>query len=116
MKTLTTMMLGVALGVGSIGAVYANDHDTTPAANKTAAENAPSEQPGTDAWITTKVKTELMTTKGVPSTDISVTTNNGVVVLSGVVDNKAQVQKSVAVAKAVKGVRNVDSSALSSRQ
>jgi len=31
------------------------------------------------------------------------------------VDTKAQLQKSVAVAKAVKGVRNVDSSALSSR-
>jgi hypothetical protein len=31
------------------------------------------------------------------------------------VDNKAQVQKSVAVAKAIKGVQNVDSSALSAR-
>jgi len=113
MKTLSTMMLGLALGIGSFGA-YAND--TSAAAHTaTAAENAPSEQPGTDAWITTKVKTELMTTKGIPSTDISVTTNNGVVVLSGVLDSKAQVSKSVAVAKAVKGVRNVDSSALSSR-
>ncbi len=112
-------MLGVALGVGSIGALYANDNhastNATPATSKSGAENAPSEQPGTDAWITTKVKTELMTTKGIPSTDISVTTNNGVVVLSGVVDTKAQMQKSIAVAKAVKGVRNVDSSALSSR-
>ena len=112
MKTLSTMMLGLALGIGSFGA-YAND--TSPAAHTVTAENAPSEQPGTDAWITTKVKTELMTTKGIPSTDISVTTNNGVVVLSGVLDSKAQVNKSVAVAKAVKGVRNVDSSALSSR-
>lgn len=112
MKTLSTMMLGLALGIGSFAA-YATD--TAPAAHKVAAENAPSEQPGTDAWITTKVKTELMTTKGIPSTDISVTTNNGVVVLSGVLDSKAQVNKSVAVAKAVKGVRNVDSSALSSR-
>src|SRR5438309_9704119 len=115
MKTLSTMMLGIALGVGSIGAVYANPNNTTPTSNKTASENAPTEQPSTDAWITTKVKTELMTTKGIPSTDISVTTNNGVVVLSGVVDSKAQVQKSVAVAKGIKGVRNVDASALSSR-
>jgi hyperosmotically inducible protein len=106
------MMLGVALGIGSF-ATYAND--TAATSHKASAETAPSEQPGTDAWITTKVKTELMTTKGVPSTDISVTTNNGVVMLSGVLDNKAQVQKSVAVAKAVKGVRNVDASALSSR-
>ena len=35
--------------------------------------------------------------------------------LSGVVDTKAQVQKSVAVAKSVKGVHSVDSSALSSK-
>jgi len=37
------------------------------------------------------------------------------VTLSGTVNSKAQVQKSVAVAKAVKGVRDVDSSTLSSR-
>jgi len=56
-----------------------------------------------------------MTTKGIPSTDIAVTTTNGVVTLAGVLDNKAQVLKSVAVAKAVKGVHSVDASALSSR-
>jgi hyperosmotically inducible protein len=74
-----------------------------------------SAQPGTDGWITTKVKAELMSTKGIPSTDIAVTTTNGVVTLSGVVDTKAQVQKSIAVAKAVKGVQRVDSAALTSR-
>jgi osmotically-inducible protein OsmY len=35
--------------------------------------------------------------------------------LAGVVDTKAQVEKSIAVAKAVKGVQKVDSSALKSR-
>ena len=110
MKTLSTLMLSIALGVGSFATAYAANSPST-----VAAENSKSEQPGTDAWITTKVKSELLTTKGVPSTDISVTTNNGVVVLSGVVDSKAQVQQSIAVAKAIKGVRNVDSSALTSR-
>ena len=74
-----------------------------------------SAQPGTDTWITTKVKAELMTTKGISSTDIDVTTTNGVVTLSGVLDSKAQVQKSIAVAKAVKGVKKVDSAALKTR-
>ena len=74
-----------------------------------------SEQPGTDTWITTKVKSELMTTKGIPSTDISVKTTNGVVMLVGVVDTKAQVMKSVAVTKAIEGVHRVDASALTSR-
>ena len=68
-----------------------------------------------DAWITTKVKSELMTTKGIPSTDISVKTTNGVVMLVGVVDTKAQVMKSVAVTKAIEGVHRVDASALTSR-
>ena len=74
-----------------------------------------SAQPGTDTWITTKVKAELMATKGISSTDISVTTTNGAVTLSGVVDSKVQVDKAVAVTRAVKGVHDVDSSALKSR-
>ena len=72
-----------------------------------------SAQPGTDTWITTKVKAELLATKGISSTDISV--NNGVVTLSGVVDSKVQVEKAVAVTRAVKGVRDVDASALKAR-
>jgi hyperosmotically inducible periplasmic protein len=110
MKNLLATTLSAVLTFGAITTVYAADTSDTGMA---AADQ--SAQPGTDAWITTKVKTELMATKGIPSTDISVTTTNGVVTLSGVVDNKAEVQKSIAVAKAVKGVNRVDSSALSSR-
>ena len=106
MNKFLTTALGVALALGSAGITYAADMSSS--ADKSA-------QPGTDTWITTKVKTELATTKGISSNDISVTTKNGVVTLSGVVDSKAQVQKSVAVAKAVKGVHSVDSSALKSR-
>lgn len=114
MKTLLATSLAAALSLGSLCAVAANT-DTKPTASTVARENAPSEQPGTDAWITTKVKTELLTTKGIPSTDISVTTNNGVVTLTGVVDTKAQVSKSIACAKGIKGVQQVDASALTSR-
>jgi hyperosmotically inducible protein len=109
-RTLLATTLGAALLFGTVGMSLAAD-----AANDTAISQTKSEQPGTDTWITTKVKSELMTTKGIPSTDISVTTTNGVVTLSGVLDTKAQVQKSVAVAKAIKGVQQVDASALSSR-
>jgi hyperosmotically inducible protein len=110
MKNLVSITLGVALALGSSAAVWAAAPPTTTA---TAQES--SDQPGTDTWITTKVKAELMTTKDIPSTDISVTTTNGVVMLAGVVDTKAQVEKSIAVAKAIKGVQKVDSSALKSR-
>ena len=111
-RTLLATTLGAALLVGTVGTALANDAgSTTPAAMS----QSKSEQPGTDTWITTKVKSELMTTKGIPSTEISVTTTNGVVTLSGVLDTKAQVQKSVAIAKAIKGVQQVDASALKSR-
>lgn len=107
MNKFLTTTLGVALALGSAGVTFAAN-DMSTSADK-------SSQPGTDTWITTKVKTELATTKGISSNDISVTTKNGIVTLSGVVDTKAQVQKSVAVAKSVKGVHSVDSSALKSR-
>jgi hyperosmotically inducible periplasmic protein len=109
-SNLLATTLGVALAFGSAGIAFAADTSDT-----TAVSADKSAQPGTDTWITTKVKSELMTTKGIPSTDIAVTTTNGVVTLAGVLDNKAQVLKSVAVAKAVKGVHSVDASALSSR-
>jgi hyperosmotically inducible protein len=109
MKNVLATSLTIALAIGGAAPLFAAD--APPAAG---ADDA-SVQPGTDAWITTKVKTELMTTSGVPSTDIKVTTNNGVVTLTGQVDSKAQVDKAIAVAKAVKGVHNVDAAALSSR-
>jgi hyperosmotically inducible periplasmic protein len=104
-RQLCAMALGLALACGSLG--------TVAAGTDTSAKS--SQQPVTDTWITTKVKSELATTDGIKSGDISVTTKNGLVTLSGTVNSKAQVQKSVAVAKAVKGVRDVDSSTLSSR-
>jgi hyperosmotically inducible periplasmic protein len=103
---LSAIAFGIALACGGITTSFADTADTSA---------TPSEQPVTDTWITTKVKGELATTEGIKSGDISVTTKNGLVTLSGVVDSKAQTQKAVAVAKAVKGVMDVDASALSSR-
>ncbi|MFT3791038.1 MAG: BON domain-containing protein [Rudaea sp.] len=77
--------------------------------------SAASEQPGTDAWITTKVKAELATTEGVRSMDISVETTNGVVALTGVQPDDVAVKKAVAAAKSIKGVTKVDSSGLKSK-
>jgi len=68
-----------------------------------------------DAWITTKVKSELATTKGVKSMDVTVKTVDGVVTLTGVLDTENAVDKAVAVAKSVKGVKDVDASGLKSK-
>jgi len=105
-RQLSAIAFGIALACGGVGGAYAAKADMSAKS---------SEQPVTDTWITTKVKTELATTEGIKSGDISVTTKNGLVTLTGTVNSKAQVQKAVAVAKAVKGVHDVDSSALSSR-
>lgn len=74
-----------------------------------------SDQPVTDTWITTKVKSELATTDGVKSMDISVKTVDGVVTLVGVLANDTAVKKAVAATQSVKGVKSVDSSGLKAR-
>lgn len=60
-----------------------------------------------DSAITSKVKAELLITKGVPSTSISVETYERRVQLSGFVDRKEQVAAAGKVAAAVSGVRVV---------
>jgi hyperosmotically inducible periplasmic protein len=65
-----------------------------------------------DTWITTKVKSELATTKGIKSNDISVSTTDGVVSLTGTASSSAEKTKAEGVAKKVKGVKSVDASGL----
>lgn len=60
-----------------------------------------------DSAITTKVKAELLVTKGIPSTAISVETYEGRVQLSGFVDKKEQAAAAGKVAAAVSGVHAV---------
>ena len=105
-RPLTAALFGTAL-VFSAGA-FANDHRAADPA-------IDSEQPGTDTWITTKVKADLLATEGVEGTKINVSTTNGVVTLAGVLDTQAQVDKAVEVARAIKGVTSIDSRALTSR-
>lgn len=71
-----------------------------------------SDQPVTDTWITTKVKTELATTDSVKSMDIEVKTVDGAVTLAGVLSSDIAVQKAIAAARGVKGVKSVDASGL----
>jgi hyperosmotically inducible protein len=63
-----------------------------------------------DSVITTKVKTALLTdtqSKG-KGADTSVETRKGQVLLSGFVDDQAQADREVSLAKAVNGVQSVD--------
>ena len=65
-----------------------------------------------DSWVTAKVKSELAGAKDVKSTDISVTTTEGVVALSGTVASTKQKNHVVHITKMVKGVKSVDASGL----
>src|SRR5262245_57754976 len=61
-----------------------------------------------DAWITTKAKAALLTTRGVSSTAINVDTKQGHVTLKGNVPTEDARQKAEAAVKDLDGVKSVD--------
>jgi osmotically-inducible protein OsmY len=65
-----------------------------------------------DSWITTKVKSTFMYSNNVESNDISASTDNGIVTLSGTVDSGADKEMAVELAQNVRGVKSVDAKAL----
>lgn len=66
-----------------------------------------------DTWITTKVKADLLTEKGIPGSDIKVETNKGVVSLSSTVAvTDSQKDVAVAITKKIKGVKAVSADGL----
>jgi hyperosmotically inducible protein len=108
--TLPTIALASILSLGLASIATAQ---VSAAPNNEA--NTESDQPVTDTWITTKVKTELATTDGVKSMDINVETVDGVVSLIGVLESDVAVKKAIAAAQSVKGVKTVDSSGLKTK-
>lgn len=60
-----------------------------------------------DSWITTKVKSTLLYTSNVAGSAIDVTTNKGVVSLSGKVNNGAEQALAIELAQNVRGVKSV---------
>lgn len=110
------LVIGMSLAVGLAGISMVSAQTTQPTPERqTRNVDHDSEQPVSDTWITTKVKTELATTDNVSSMDISVTTVNGVVTLTGVLESQAEVDRAVAAVRGVEGVTRVDSSGLRTR-
>jgi len=62
-----------------------------------------------DAAITSKILARLALEKDLPSRWISVTTNDGEVTLTGVLENNEQIDRTIYIVRHVKGVRKVDS-------
>lgn len=65
------------------------------------------EQYVSDAAVTARVKSALIQTDGVSALDMSVETSEGVVQLSGFVDNEDQIELAEDVAEQQEGVREV---------
>ena len=74
-----------------------------------------SDQPVNDTWITTKVKSSLLADSDVSGLDIEVETVNGVVTLSGDVEQQAQIEHATRIAREIEGVTDVNNTALVAR-
>jgi hyperosmotically inducible periplasmic protein len=75
---------------------------------------AKTERVGSDSWITTKVKSEIMGDSVSKGFKVSVKTVNGVVMLSGVLPNDDAVAHVKDLAEKVEGVKSVKTSQLKS--
>lgn len=83
---------------------------TVAATTKGAADEA--EHDIADSWITTKVKSTYGYSSNVDGSDIAVSTNSGIVTLSGKVDSGAERALAIELAQNVRGVKSVQSKAL----
>ena len=97
------LQLGLAIAAALTGLALAgcNRPDAPAATQETAGAHLD------DAVITTKVKTALLTDSVGKGGDTSVETHKGDVMLSGFVDNQAQADREVQLAKGVDGVQSV---------
>lgn len=103
---ITSLALAISLSLGGSLAIAADR------ATHAEDESSSATQAVTDTWITTKVKAELAVADGVSSTDISVTTVDGVVTLTGVLPTRAAVDAAIAHTRSVQGVLDVDAAGL----
>ena len=114
MKKFAITAAATALTLTMAGGAFAQSAQATQAPMVLAAgEVTKAKEATSDTWITTKVKSDLVTEKGIPGTDIKVETNKGVVSLSSdVAVTDAQKASAVAITKKIKGVKAVSADGL----
>ncbi|MFF7710504.1 BON domain-containing protein [Pseudomonas sp. NPDC007930] len=102
----------LTLTLGNVALVQAAQTTSAPMM-LAAGEVDSAKQATSDTWITTKVKSDLLTEKGIPASDIKVETNQGVVSLSSQVTiTESQKKQAVAITKKIKGVKSVSADGL----
>lgn len=100
--------MAMAMGLALPGCSKPAD---TPASAGPSGASAASSTIGTeidDSVVTTKVKAALLNDSDVKSIDFKVETRKGDVLLSGFAANQSQIDRAIAVAQAVPGVKSVD--------
>jgi hyperosmotically inducible protein len=112
-KSMLIASIVMTFAVLPLPQVMAEDTTASSPSSSSSSSNETVSDKTDDSWVTTKVKSELLDTKNVKSTDISVTTTEGVVALSGTVTSTREKIHVIHVTKLVKGVKSVDASALS---
>jgi hyperosmotically inducible protein len=103
----------LARGVDGVRSI--DDEVMTPSSSGSAHRAmAKTERVGSDSWITTKVKSEIVADSVSKGFKVSVKTVNGVVMLSGVLPNDDAVAHVKDLAQKVEGVKSVEASQLTS--
>ncbi len=127
-KLLSRLLVAALISLTSVAAVQAADASTSAAANSTTATGASTDTSaaplGTgsaatavgatsayadDAMITTMVKAALVEDEQVQSLKISVSTEQGIVKMSGVVPTAEVGQRALQLAAGVQGVQDIKS-------
>ena len=100
----------------NVNGVKSVDDELTTAASNGSMHKAvaKTERVGSDSWITTKVKSEILADSVSKGFKVSVKTVNGVVMLSGVLPNDDAVAHVKDLAEKVEGVKSVKTSQLKS--
>ncbi|MFI8224996.1 MULTISPECIES: BON domain-containing protein [Pseudomonas] len=112
-KFAITAAAATALTLTMTGAFAQTTQATQAPMTLAAGEMTKAKETTSDTWITTKVKSDLVTEKGIPGTDIKVETNKGVVSLSSTVAiTEAQKTTAVNITKKIKGVKAVSADGL----
>jgi len=109
--------LATRLALNTRGVVSVDNQQVVKAAKPTVADNVRSsaheaKRVISDSWITSKVKSTFMYSTNVDGSDITVSTKNGIVTLSGKVDSGAERAMAIELAGNVRGVKSVQSNGL----